>query len=225
MSIVVDSQDLRGYLRGICLVAAVRVIDMDPTRGSFARALSGLLGDDTQLFLRKLSLFSGVDASSLRGAIDELYEADDEYLQADNINLQLGLLSGRPVPIFPFVRSNQVRQAALWRPFLESARNLAHAAVRLRMQQGIEERVDGYWPCLSSFLGRVGGNSELSYAISVATISDVVSDIIFYNSSISTRTENAVVVQGSNRVISELESLDIQSLYVLVRGAAFGAEK
>jgi hypothetical protein len=218
MSIEMDSQDLRGYLRGVCLIVVVRNRGCSVGRADIERTLGGRFLADIDALVGALAAFTGVSQPFLRGGVLELFQANDEFLLPDNLNLQLGLLSGRPAPIFPFVEEGQVHQLALLRPFLDVARNLVHAAVRLRMQLLPPSPANAFWPAVATFLHRVGGDDELAEAIALSTIADVVSDIIFFNLDAATRTDDPELVARMGRVIEELGMTDLHAIARTRRG-------
>jgi hypothetical protein len=69
--------------------------------------------------IEALGLFTRTDEGYLASAVDELLLADDEYVRCENLNLQLGLLCGRPVPTYSSVTQDGVDHLALWRPLLD----------------------------------------------------------------------------------------------------------
>lgn len=208
MSIPMDSQDVRGYLRGLCLVVVVRAVRRAPTKADVEDVLVTMFGEDLASIVAGLSSFTGIEEASLTSAIGELFRADEDFLRPENVNLQLGLLAGRPVPTFPFVECGSADPTSLYRPFLDSAYNLVHAAVRTRMQlTALPSMSDTFWKELAGFLRRVGGGDEIASAIALSTIVNVVSDVLFFNSDASTRAKDPEVAATIARVLEELRAV------------------
>lgn len=206
-----DSQDLRGYLRGLCLVVVVRVTDRALRKEDIQSVLGGKFGSELKAVAGAIADFTGIEEGFVTGGVEELFQANEEFLQLENLNMQLGLLSSRPVPTFPFVRSSSVDHVALLRPFLDVARNLVHAAVRLRMQLLPPTSPELFWRVMGRFLRRVGGDDDVSGAIAVATIANVVSDVIFFNADAAARTEDPVLAARIGRVLDELATTHISA--------------
>lgn len=210
MSITMDSQDLHGQLRGLCLVTSIRWIGGPIKSADLREVLGKRFGVEIEHFTAAAAAFSGIDVEELRSAVEELYTADDTYLQLENMNTQLGLLSGHPVPAFPFVEQNRVRDTALLRPFLDSSRNMIHSAVRLRMQTFSAAPAEAFWPAALRFLQRMGGDGPMARAIALSTIIDVASDIIFFNTDAPNRAEDPALAHQIGHVLDELTAVPVQ---------------
>lgn len=209
MSVSMEAQDLRGYLRGLCLVVVVRTTGRELRRADIEKVLHEDFALDVCSLLAAIASFTGVGEGILTSAVEELFGADDSFLETENINLQLGLLCGRPVPIFPFVKDNAVNQVALLRPFLDTARNLLHVAVRLRMQSPPLGSPSGFWRTAAEFLRRVGGDDDVAAGIALGTIANVVSDVLLFNSDAPERTADRALATSIARVLEELRTIDI----------------
>jgi hypothetical protein len=206
MSTTMDLQDLRGALRGICLITVARTTGGAFTAGDIERALRGTFAPDLAAAVVALSSYAGVDEGMLTSVVPELLRADDEFLKADNINLQLGLLAGQPLPIFSFMKTGETNLVALVLPFIETARNLVHAAVRLRMQSLPVTDPAPFWPAIVRFLERMGGGDDMAHAIALSTVAGMISDVIFFNAGAPGRTNDPVLAAGIERVLVELSS-------------------
>lgn len=212
MSIAMDLQDLRGYLRGFCLVVVVRETGHTPESADIKRVLQEEFALEIESCLNALTSFTGLDAAVLGSAIDELFHADDEFLLPDNVNLQLGLLSGRAMPCFPFAERDGVDEMALHRPFLDTARNLIHAAVRIRMQSPGLSSAHMFWEEIARFLRRMGGDNDLAAAIALSTVANVISDVLFFNSDAADRTEDRMLAETISHVLTELRTVNMATL-------------
>ena len=129
-----DTQDLRGHLRGLCLVTVVRCVRGPVKHPDLQDVLHRRLGNEIARFTEAAAAFSGVEVAILQTAVEELYAADDEFLRPENLNMQLGLLSRHPFPVFPFITEGGLDGVALLRTVLDVSKNLIHSTVRLRMQ-------------------------------------------------------------------------------------------
>jgi hypothetical protein len=212
MSVAMDSQDLRGYLRGLCLIIVVRVTDRAISKEDIQSVLGQTFSSEIKAASSAIANFTGIEENFVSGGVEDLFQANEDFLKLENLNLQLGLLCGRPVPVFPFVRLSSVNHLALLLPFLIAARNLVHAAVRLRMQLIPPTPPDLFWRAMARFLCRVGGDDEVSAAFAVTTVANVISDVIFFNSDSAGRTEDPILAARISRVLNELATIDISAL-------------
>jgi len=221
MSIVMDEQDLRGYLRGLSLVTVIRCVGGPVKCSDFRDTLQQRLGDEISQFVSCTAAFTGADAASIQSAVDDLYACDDDFVHLENLNMQLGLLSKQPIPIFPFVTETGVCDIALWRPFMDAARNLIHAAVRLRMQTLPATQSAVFWPAASRFICRMGGDGILASALANATILDVASDIVFFNNDASDRATTPILAERIRHVLGELAAVagEMKALAALDRSS------
>ena len=184
MSVVMDCQDLVGYVRGLCLVAIVH-----RAKGKFSRVSAECIAKEhifgkLARFADALHGFAGIDASLVVDVMNALVAngADETYFEIENVNIQLSLLSGQPIPPYPFVEETHVDAVALLRPYLDVSTNLLHAAVRLRMQSVVSlSSAREFWPEAMLFLDCMWGASVASSAIARTTVASVASDVLFYN--------------------------------------------
>ena len=72
MSSTMDFQDLRGYLRGLCLIVVVRTMGRAPATSDFERVLDGALASDIGSLLSAVASYTGMHEAALRSAIEEL---------------------------------------------------------------------------------------------------------------------------------------------------------
>lgn len=211
MSIVMDSQDVCGFLRGLCFVALVRSVGRCPSPADLA---AGLLDLDGELgaFLPALALFTGIEVTTLRACVDEWLHADETYLVPENVNLQLGLFAGSGRS-FAFVWRDGADTTSLYRPLLHTARHLVHAAVRVRMQSSVPlSGAEVFWMRLATFLRRAGGADAIASAVAIHTIVDVASDVLLFNSELATRTEEPLLIERSARVFEELRAIPFERI-------------
>lgn len=206
-----DSQDLRGYLRGLCLVVVVQVTGRAPGPEDIQRVLSGRHRSAFKAIASAIAAYTGAQEDFVGGGVDELLEANAEFLGVENLNIQLGLLSARPIPVFPFVSSSSVDQLALLRPLLDVSRNLVHAAVRLRMQSSSATQAEPFWCAIAQFLQLAGGDNDVSRALAIATIANVVSDVLFFNADAAARTDDPVLAARIRHVLCELATTEIST--------------
>lgn len=189
MSFVEDARDLVGFVRGACLIAVVRQVSRSPRRDDVRQGLSGALGAAVCEFAGPLAAYTSVDRESIEESPRELLEEGvEEFYEVQNINMQLGLLSRKPIPIYPFVTTTAVDSVVLMRPFLDVSKNLLHAAVRLRMQTKIPSPQTEFWEQAHLFLRRCWGG-DLPAGLFRCISSDVASDIIFHNHDIANRSD------------------------------------
>lgn len=214
MSASIDSQDLRGYLGGLCLIVVVRAVGRTPTKVDIEDILRRRLGQEIDTFVMSLASFTGIEPASLHLATETLFEADEDWLRPENINLQLGLLAKRPMPVFPFVTADRADERALYRPLLDTATNLLHAAVRVRMQVAPSSPggAHAFWGDLVGFLRRACGDDAVASAIALTTVVNVASDILFFNSEAAERTEDPALATNIARVLEELRTIPIAVL-------------
>lgn len=211
MSVEMDGRDVCGYLRGVCLVGVARVANgplaPELVRDLLAQRWAVPIGR----FSKSLSVYTGIDQAELLRAVEELCLADEEFLASENVNLQLSLLSGRPLPVFSFVRAAGIEPIALFRPLLDCARNLMHAAVRVRMQSGVEGSQDPFWSEGAAFLSLMAGGGSIGAALALGTIVNVASDVLFFNA----ERANAAAPELRGhiaRVLGELGTLELSRL-------------
>ena len=205
MSFVMDSRDLIGFLRGACLVGVVRHVSRSPQRDDVSAGLAGVVGNAVCEFAAPLAKYTSVDRESIEASPRELLEEGaGHFYEVDNINLQLGLLSRKPMPIYPFVSADAVDSVVLMRPFLDVSKNLLHAAVRLgcRQHQPHRKETSGNKPISSS--GGVGGDPPAGLFRCVGA--DVASDIIFHNHDIFHRSD-AEQAARARTVFDELRAV------------------
>ena len=206
MSFVMDSRDLIGFLRGACLVGVVRHVSRSPQRDDVSAGLAGVVGNAVCEFAAPLAKYTSVDRESIEASPRELLEEGaGDFYEVDNINLQLGLLSRKPMPIYPFVSADAVDSVVLMRPFLDVSKNLLHAAVRLRMQTTPTSPQGDFWEQADLFLRRCwGGDPPAGLFRCVGA--DVASDIIFHNHDIFHRSD-AEQAARARTVFDELRAV------------------
>jgi hypothetical protein len=105
-------------------------------------------------------------------------EEEEEYFTTENLNMQLSLLSGRPIPPYPFLAQARIDTVALARPFLKVAESLLHAAVRVRMQDTTPLGATAFWSEAILFLDCMWGPSFASTAMACAMVVNVASDVL-----------------------------------------------
>ncbi len=145
----------------------------------------------------------------LQGAVDELLAADGEYVLPDNLNLQLGLLAGQPIPVFGFVQEAGVDRVALLYPLTEAAFALTHAAIRVRMQAPAGTRstsIEEFGGALGRFLGGVWGDDEIGRAFAVATIARAAGDVPFFNGDTAWRASDPELAGRIDAALGELRA-------------------
>lgn len=206
MGAVMDSQDLLGGIRGVCLVAVVR-----RAMGPFSQAtaediVKTHICEKVTRFAESVHDFTGVDTESVIDAMNASFSGgeEDEYFAPENINMQLSLLSGHPIPPYPFIAETCIDTVALARPYLDISLSLLHSAVRVRMQGTAPLVATAFWSEAILFLDGMWGPSSASRAMACATVADVVSDVLFYNRDISSRTSDPALLARASAVMAEL---------------------
>jgi hypothetical protein len=206
MSTVMDTQDMLGGIRGMCLVAVVRRAMGPFSRASAEDIVRVHIREKVTRFADSLHDFTGVDASSvIEAMVDSVTGSEvEEHYAPENINMQLSLLSGHPIPPYPFIAETRIDTVALARPYLDISLSLLHAAVRVRMQGTAPLVATAFWSEAILFLDGMWGPSSASRAMACATVADVVSDVLFYNRDISSRTIDPALLARASAVMAEL---------------------
>lgn len=201
-----DTHDLLGGIRGVCLVAIAH-----RAMGTFSRARAESIAKDhirknVTRFAESLHDFTGVDTSSVIDAMDDSVAGgeEEEYFATENLNMQLSLLGGRPFPPYPFLGQSRIDTVALARPYLEVAEKLLHAAVRVRMQDTAPLVATAFWSEAILFLDCMWGPSFASRAMACATVANVASDVLFGNHDIGSRTSDPALLARASAVMGEL---------------------
>ncbi len=201
-----DTQDVLGGIRGVCLVAIAR-----RARGTFSRVMAESIvkdhiRDSVTRFADSLHDFTGIDTSSVIEAMDDSVAGgeEEEYFATENLNMQLSLLGGRPIPPYPFLEQARIDTVALARPYLEVAEKLLHAAVRVRMQGTAPLVATAFWSEAILFLDCMWGPSFAARAMACATVANVASDVLFYNRDIGSRTSDHALLARASAVMAEL---------------------
>lgn len=203
MSFAMDENDLLGFIRGACLVAVVRQVSRSPQREDVDVALSGNIGESVRAFAPLLSGYTSVDCGSIEAAPRELLaEGSSDFYEIENINMQLGLLSRKPIPVYPFVSKTRVDSVVLMRPFLDVSKNLLHAAVRLRIEAASSTPQGDFWNHAEAFIRRCWGGDPPSGLFRCVGI-DVASDIVFHNHDIADRSDREQAARAA-AVFNEL---------------------
>jgi hypothetical protein len=204
MSVVMDERDLLGFVRGLCLLWIVRRADGPVTPEQIRRLFEERLSEELALLAKGLRSYCDVEEGDVIAVGEEILDATPESLAVPHLNLQLGLLSRRPLPEYPFVTEAGVDALGLTRPFLDTARNLVHAAVRLRMQRPAGDRPDEFSPRVTRFLRGVWGDNAAAEALASASVVNAVSDLLFHNADLETRTADRELLERAHRVMEEL---------------------
>lgn len=212
MSIVMDGQDVCGHLRGVCTVAIVGKYGPVVTQPNIVQWTKVDMSAALPSFVERLASYSGLEAAVLTAAVEELLEANDTFLATANLEMQLGIFAGRPLPEFPFLRNGAVDRVTLRLPFLEAAKKLVHAAVRVRMQSGAASKPEPFWQAAVTFLQAVGQYDPLAPALARAALADTIADVVFGNWDAPSRTDNADLARQIQVVIDELRSTDVALL-------------
>ena len=207
MSIVMDTQDMLGGIRGTCLVAVVRRAMGPFSRASAEDIVEAHISEKVTRFADSLHDFTGVDTSDVIDAMNASVaggEGEEEYFAPENINMQLSLLSGHPLPAYPFIAQTRIDAVALARPYLDISLHLLHAAVRVRMQGTAPLVATAFWSEAILFLDGMWGSSFASKTMACATVINVTSDVLFGNHDIGSRTSDPVLLARSTAVMVEL---------------------
>lgn len=206
MSIVMDTQDLLGGIRGVCLVAIAHRAMGPFSRASAERIAKDRIREKVTRFADALHDFTGIDASSVIDAMNDSVAGgeEDEYFATENLNMQLSLLGGRPIPPYPFLEQARIDTVALARPYLDISETLLHAAVRVRMQGTAPLVATAFWSEAIVFLDCMWGPSFASRAMACATVANVASDVLFGNHDIGSRTSDAALLARASAVMAEL---------------------
>lgn len=209
MDKVMDSQDLVGYIRGLCLLTIAHRATGGISRGSAERVANDHILEKLVRFADALCEFTGIDRCSVVTVMNPLIASDvgEAFFESHNVNIQLSLLSGRPIPPYPFVSQSGVDSVALARPYLDVSTNLLHAAVRLRMQGTFPLVGVNFWPAAILFLDCMWGPSFTSRFMACATVINVASDVLFYNLDIGTRVSDLAVIARADAVMTELREV------------------
>ncbi len=206
MSAEVDAVDVCGWLRGLCLIALVRSSDgrLDAT----ALRDDGALQDERRRLVHLLAGYTGIDARALDGAAEELLEMDEAYMRPENLNLQLSLLGGHPLPAFRFVHEGGVDRVALFHPLLEATFELTHAAIRVRAQTQADgtTSMEDLAVALGRFLGRVCNDEALGRAFAVASFARSAGDFLFFNGDAASRSADPAHAARVDQVLRELRA-------------------
>lgn len=212
MSIVMDGQDVCGYLRGVCIVAIVGKYGPTVTHPKIAQWINVDMSATLPSFVERLASYSGLEAAVLTAAVEELLAAGDAFVATENLEMQLGIFAGRPVPEFPFLRNGAVDRVTLRLPFLEAAKKLVHAAVRVRMQSGVTSKTEPFWQAAVTLVQAVGQYDPLAPALARAAVADTIADVVFGNWDAPKRTDDADLARQIQVVIDELRSTDVARL-------------
>ncbi|CAN5743279.1 hypothetical protein BH09MYX1_BH09MYX1_08330 [soil metagenome] len=130
--------------------------------------------------------------------------------------MQIGLLSGVPLPEYPFLAKDSIDRTALLRPLLDTSMKVVHAAIRSRMLATNVAPADAAWPKLMSALQRLCGPQPLGSALALTAIANAASDVVFHNSDVARRTTDAQLLASVRRVLDELRRLDFIALATTV---------
>ncbi len=160
-------------------------------------------------FARVLQGFAGVDAAAVVDGMNSLIanDADAAFYEVENLNIQLSLLCGRPIPPYPFVVDVRTDDVALARPWLDVSLNLLHAAVRLRMQGTFPLPASEFWAEAILFLDCMWGPNFASRAMACSTVANVASDVLFHNFDIGARTSDPALILRADEVMNELREI------------------
>ncbi|WP_394826073.1 hypothetical protein [Pendulispora albinea] len=204
---MMDSQDMIGGLRGLCLiVTARRAVPFLPetVKNVFRDAVTSLVIP----FASDAGAFVGIDSSFLVQTLESMASlSDDEFYTPQAFNLQLSLFSGEPFPSYPFVSEKGAEPTALAKPFLETSRNFLHAAIRLRMQASVNSPLSPFLSQTISFLATIWGPGPAADSMARATVVDVASDVLLSNHDLASRLDDSLMLAQANAVLNALRNV------------------
>jgi hypothetical protein len=121
MSGVMDTQDMVGGIRGLCLIAVVRRSATGLSRESAEAITLEHISGPVARFEDALGRFAGIEKDTIREMRTLGMDIDglDQFYNYDSVNMQLSLLSGQPIPPYPFISDAGIDAVALARPFLD----------------------------------------------------------------------------------------------------------
>jgi hypothetical protein len=207
-----DSRDLAGALVGAGVVAATLAARDARTPAEIAECFARVFRPDFAAVASVLSEYSGVELSLLQSVPEGVVEVLHSCGSLDDLALYLNAYAGGDSSSGRFFETGASHRLFLVRCLIEQSRKLLHASVRVRMQVRAAGAVGDYWLKMARFVQVLFGGDDLGRALSVATIVDVVSDVVFFNSDLSARISDLHELERYQSVLDELRRVDFAAV-------------
>jgi hypothetical protein len=212
MSITMDTRDALGHIRGLALIYLVRCAGRPLTRTRAGEILEREYLPRVDPFVVALSHYVDIDQAHIRESVRSLYaEGDAEFYTTEGLNITLGALSRRPLPAYPFMTETGVDEVGLVRPFLDASRNLVHSVLRLRLRKGATPASSGFWLALTQFIALAWSTDSVARQLARTSVLDAVSDVLFHNWDIASRTSDPEILRNAADVLNELRTFPLES--------------